>query len=214
VPKIWYRGYTDTLNRHPAENICHAFDYARYLGCPLNRYVVINFDANDADLASWVFMRIRDKYRDWHNRKTRQITGTAQLPKYIYTLENPNGHAHVNWVIHVPDQLLGEFMRKLPAWVKKAKGRSVGPYDIHTKPVNEDTHKTLAKYVLKGIDPLFVDYLHLANFAQPQGRIWGRRACSSASLNKAARKAAGFDPKRHRNSRLDSANVNSVADVA
>jgi hypothetical protein len=47
MTKIRGSGYTDHLNRHPAENICHAFDYAAYLGRPLNNHITINFGSPD-----------------------------------------------------------------------------------------------------------------------------------------------------------------------
>ena len=117
-------------------------------------------------------------------------------------------------MVYVADELVAEFNRKLPTWVKKAKGPTVRPFDIDVQEVDGQTYKTLAKYVIKGINPLYVDYLHLGDFAEPQGRVWGRRASSSASLNKAARKAAGFVPKRDRDKWRVAANANSNATAA
>jgi hypothetical protein len=214
MPKIGYRHYTDVLNRRPAENICHAFDFALYQGTPLNRYVVINFPAPDCDTATWMFAAIRDKFRNWYNRRTKQLYKAPLLPKYVYTLENPSGsRAHANWVVYVPESLLAEFDRKLSSWSRKVLRREPG-FDLKNKSVDQNTYKTLAKYVLKGLDPLYVDYLHLKNFAEPQGRIYGRRACASASLSRASRKAAGFVARRDRDKLASAANSNADTSVA
>lgn len=199
MTKIQRRGYTDHLNRRPAENICHAFDYAEAIDRPLNNYVVVNLRGEAADNAASIFERVRHKFRDWFNRRTRQLYGAALPPIYVYTLECPNGMAHANWVINIPPPLQDEFERKLDRWVEKAQGR-VGPFDARLKPVKAGTAKTLAKYLLKGIDPLYVGYLHLDAYAAPQGRIWGRRAGASPAISRAARRAAGFVAKRHRKS--------------
>lgn len=197
MPKMQYRGYTDHLNRRPAQNICHAFDFARFLGHPLNQYVVINLHGEAAESAAVIFERVRHKFRDWYNRRTKKLYGLALPPMYVYTLEKPGEQAHANWVVHVPPELLAEFDKKRRKWVERAQGRR-GPYDVHVSPVDPHTDKTLAKYIIKGIDGLYVGYLHLDAYAAPQGRIWGRRAGTSPSLSRAARDAAGFVAKRDR----------------
>ncbi|ESW92837.1 hypothetical protein NKL07_23005 [Mesorhizobium sp. C280B] len=212
MPKIQFSPYTDALNVLPAENIFHAMDFARYLGCPLNTYVVINFPAQDAELAGWLFVRVRDKYRDWYNWRTRKLYGVPLLPLYVYTLENPSGQAHANWVVYVPPEMRTEFHRKLPHWVRKAQGKAPGQYDVHSQDVDQPTYKSLGKYISKGLRERHARYLHV--IPSSQGRIHGRRACSSAAINKAARAAAGFVPKRDRLSWPNPANSNSTGAVA
>jgi len=197
VPKTDYGIYTDVLNRHPAENICHAFDFAAWLGHPLNNYLVINFDSESAERSGSIFRAVRHKYRDWLNRRTKQLYGAALVPMYVYTHENPNGHAHCNWVVHVPPALQAEFDQKRVKWIERAHKNARG-YDVKVKPVNQKTAKSLCKYIIKGTDPMYVKYLHLEEYAEPQGRVWGRRAGTSPALSRGARAEAGFVAKRDR----------------
>lgn len=197
MTKIQRRGYTEHLNRHPAENICHGFDFAAWLGRPLNNYITINFDAASTDKSNDIFQAIRHKFRDWYNRRTKKLYGLALPPMYVYTHENPGGHTHCNWVVHVPAELQSEFDSKRSKWIARAHG-NVRKYDVKAQAVDPVTAKSLAKYLIKGIDPRFAGYLHLQAYASPQGRIWGRRAGTSPALSRAARSASGFIAKQHR----------------
>lgn len=198
MPKIQPSRSTVHINRHQAENICHAFDFAKYIDRPLNTFVVINLDEETANAAGPViFEKVRHKYRDWLNGRIKRLGLDPQPPVYAYTHENPDDHPHVNWVVHIPPLLQEEFLRKLPRWVEKSQGQ-VRPFDIQVKGVDPHTDKTLAKYIIKGTDPHYVPYLHLQDYAQPQGRVFGRRATPSIAIGRAARKAAGFVPRLHR----------------
>lgn len=197
MPKNEYRGYTDVLNRHPAENICHAFDFAAWLSRPLNNYIVINFDSESENHSGAIFRAIRHKFRDWLNRRTKQRYGAPLPPMYVYTHENPAGHAHCNWVVHVPQDLQAEFDKKRTMWIARAH-KMVRHYDVKAKLVDPKTAKSLAKYIIKGLDSRYVGYLHLQAYAAPQGRVYGRRAGTSPALSRAARADAGFIPKRDR----------------
>jgi len=197
MTKIQWDGCTGHLNRRPAENIFHGFDFAAYLGHRLNNYVVLNFDADSADRSCAILRAVHRKFRCWLNRRTRQLYGEPLPPMFVYTHENPDGHAHCNWVVHVPPELQAEFERKCRRWVERAY-EAKRPFDLIITSVEPGTEKTLAKYICKGIDPRYIDYLHLQAYATPQGRVWGRRAGTSEAISRAARRAAGFVPKRDR----------------
>jgi hypothetical protein len=209
MTKIQYQGYTDHLNRRTAKNICHAFDFAAYLGYPLNNYIVMNLHGLDAEYAASLFERVRHKFRDWFNRRTKQLYGKALPPMYVYTLEKPGQQAHANWVVHIPTELKREFDKKKQRWVERVQGKR-GHHDIYASDVDPHTAKSLAKYIIKGIDAVYVDYLHLSTYAAPQGRIWGRRAGTSPSLSRGARNAGGFSAKRDRG-KLRPANIEGKA---
>lgn len=214
MPKIEYRGYTNHLNRHPAENICHAFDFAKHLTRPLNNYVVINFDRESEHYGGTLFRKVRHKFRDWFNRRSKQVYGEALLPMYVYSLENPHGQVHANWVVNIPPALQAEFEKKSRRWVEKALGH-VRRYDVHSVTVDPYTDKSLAKYIIKGIDGRYVGYMHMADYAEDQGRIWGRRAGASPTISRAARKGAGFVPKRDRHKWRDRpANDDNIVAIA
>jgi len=197
MTNILRRGYTDQINRHTAENICHAVDYAKYKNMPLNRYVVINFAVQRVLEPTTLFTSIRKKYRIWLKGAYRRMGQPALPPVYVYTHENPDGHPHVNWMVHVPPSLHAEFERKLESWVRKVLG-AARPFDISNQAIDPFRDKRLTKYLIKGIDPAFIDYLHLQEVAMPQGRIFGRRATASPAISRKARKDAGFVPRLHR----------------
>lgn len=195
--KILRKAYTDHISRHTAENICHAFDYAKFIGKPLNTYIVINLrELPDSLSPASAFEAIRQKYRCW--LKNREKTGkTSTETVYVYSHENPGDMPHVNWVVHMPAKIEKEFRAKLDQWMSKVLG-GIGRYDLDIQIVDPHTDKTLAKYIIKGRDTAYVDYLHLQDVAKPQGRVWGRRATPSPSIGRTARKRAEFVPKRDR----------------
>lgn len=199
MPKIEFTGYTDHLGRKTGETICHAFDFARFLGYPLNLFITINLGRHDvrSHYATTVFRSIRARYRDWYCRKTTLFGPKRLDPMYVYTVENPNGMTHAHWAVHIPEAFQEEFFRKLPRWVRRSQGE-VLPYDIDVSKIDPHTDKVLAKYIVKGLDPAYVPYMHLENYAAPQGRVWGRRGMASAALNRTARKRAGFVAKQDR----------------
>jgi hypothetical protein len=204
---------TNHLNRRTAENICHAFDFARYLRRPLNTYIVLNFRPDDKIAAGNIFRAIMRRYRYWLKSRTTELFGTPIAPMYVYTFENPNGQPHVNWVVHVPQTLKAELVEKFQGWTERSN-TEFGDYDMHPQDVDPLTAKTLANYIIKGIDPTYVDYLHLKDFASFQGQVWGRRATASPALSRAARKEAGFVAKRDRGKFLTPANDTKVIKAA
>jgi hypothetical protein len=87
-----------------------------------------------------------------------------------------------------------EFEKKLPMWVGKVQ--EAGTYDCNAQPIDPQRDKYLAKYILKGTDPDFVDHFFLQAVHKPQGTIWGQRARVSAALDRATRERAGWAPPR------------------
>lgn len=198
MPKIAPNQSTHHINRHAAENICHAIDFAKHIGYPLNRYVVLNFDEETSETTGTeIFSRVRHKFRDWLNGRMKKRGLQPIAPAYVYSHENPDKNPHVNWMVHVPEFLMEEFLAKLPKWLEKAQG-IVRPFDVDVQLVDPHTDKVLAKYILKGTDERYVPYLHLQNYAEPQGQVFGRRATASIAIGRKARRDYGFIPKLHR----------------
>lgn len=198
MPKIKPNRSTFHINRHAAENICHAIDFAKNIERPLNNYVVLNLDEHHSGLdGTAIFTRIRHKFRDWLNGRLKKFGHQPLPPAYVYSHENPANNPHVNWMVHVPKFLEAEFMQKLPRWVEKTQG-NVRPFDIKVQSIDPHTDKTLAKYILKGTDERYVPYLHLQDYAEPQGQVFGRRATASLAIGRKARKDYGFIPRLHR----------------
>ena len=190
---------TTSIGRHPTTNVMHAFDYAKKVGRPLNWYVVICCDEEGANkTASAICRDVRDRFRAWLLNAAKRYGCEKCPPTYVQSIEDPTGtHPHANWVVHVPPMLSDEFLKKLPQWLRKAQG-GLRPLDICAQQVDPETDKTLAKYVMKGANEMYVEYFYLEKFASPQGIVWGRRTCVSPSIGRTARREAGFIPKYHR----------------
>jgi hypothetical protein len=181
------------INRKVTQSVFRGFDYSEARGTPFNFYVVINLHETPAVSASTIFKRIRHKWRDWLSHKTK---GAPVRPVYAFALEDPDGnHPHVNWTVHIPDELQAAFLERLPKWIMKSQGLC-GPSDFIAQPTRAEFRKKLAKYVLKGTDPAFVDHFHLQQEHKPQGRVWGQRAGVSRAIGPAARHKANFRPTR------------------
>ena len=104
--------------------------------------------------------------------------------------------------------------KKCERWVRRAQG-DIRQFDLLASNVDIQTDKSLAKYVIKGVDQRYIAYFHMQSYAAPQGRIWGRRAGTSPSISRTARNKAGFFPKRDRHKWKQSpANDDDVVAVA
>lgn len=186
------------IGRKVVQSIFDAIRYSRATDTPLNTYVVINLRESECGATATIFRAIRHKFRDWLAYRRRKYPALPAVA-YVYALESPeNRYPHSNWVLHVPEELRSEFTRKLPLWVAKAQG-SCGSFDVDVQSVDQAYIPALSKYVLKGADPAYVSHFHLervANDHGPQGIVWGKRAGASLTLDRAARRAAGWTRPR------------------
>jgi hypothetical protein len=191
---------THNISRHASTNVLHAFDYAKFVGRPLNCYVVLSCDEESSGkTAAQICQNVRDRYRAWNINAAKRYGIESHSPMYVQTIEDPDGdNPHANWILHIPEVLFSEFLRKVPQWLRKAQG-SLRSRDVSVQRVDIETDKTLAKYIVKGVDSHYVDYFHLGEFAEDQGVVEGRRTCVSPSIGRTARREAGFIPKLHRN---------------
>lgn len=185
---------TQHINRRVTQSAFKAFDFAYSRGRPFNIYAVVNLRESVQAASTTIFEAIRNKFRRWYKRKIQARGGFYKDPFYLYTLENPNGMPHVNWLLNLPDDMVAEFEKKLPVWVKKAQG-ACGIFDVHVQPISQKRreYKHLAKYVLKGTDALFIEHFFLDGVHAPQGIIYGKRAGVSLSLGNSTMKAANFN---------------------
>lgn len=186
------------INRRVTQSIFRACDYAQAIGRPLNTYIVIRLHETDAACAATLFKRIRHKFRDWLQYNSKAAGLPATSPDYIFAFENPaETQPHVNWAVHVPPILQAQFERKVKQWVKRTHGH-LGDYDVDAQPIRASHLKRLAKYIVKGTDPAFIEHFYLQEVHAPQGTFHGKRAGISPSLGPSARRAAQFRPRRGR----------------
>jgi len=159
--------------------------YAWKIGRGLNLWVVINFECPEGDelLPQRQFQAIRKKMRSWLEYRQGKLNLPRSPITDIRTWEHVGERYHVNWVVHVPDQMIDEFQEKLPKWIEKVMGELK---DCHVQKVYH--FNGLLKYILKGT---LASHAHRFGIdPSPQGRVWGRRAVAARCLGRAARESA------------------------
>ena len=164
-------------------------------------YCVINLEDPEHQSANTGFSRIRSKYGDWFRRKTKKYN-LDYKSTYVYSFENPNNNIHVNWCLHIPDELEAEFLEKLSIWVEKVQGT---PNDttIYTEKIvyGVDAYKATANYIMKGGDPEYGALYFLDQLQEEhgdQGKVYGKRAGFSISIGVTAQKRAKFNARKYK----------------
>lgn len=184
------------IKRKPVQNIFRAFDFARYIGTPLNLYVVINYTGVTDKRMPYVYAKFMRKYRGWHQRVTAKLYGAPLEPKYVYTVENVSVTPHINWAVFIPKNLHAEFRKKITGWVAKSKGYC-DEFDVKVTPVDVKTrYKSLSNYMVKGCEPTFVKHFFLDSLDNEQGAVYGKRAGVSPSLGITRRNNVGYQPRK------------------
>jgi hypothetical protein len=184
---------TTKVGHKAALNVLHGIRYAREQGTPINTHVTINFTTLGFDEreAGTLFKSLRGRISRWwrYQRACGRASGELAC---VYCHANPAGSRHVHWLIHVPAELAPAFRLRVEKLLKKicavqhlGDGLAIGPVA---------TPGSLAKYVLRGIDPAYASHLHIepAN----EGLVTGRRTGAAKGISKAARKRAGWKRKR------------------
>lgn len=184
---------THHINRRTAQSVFRAFDYAKEIGKPFNHFITLHLPESAQQGAATGFTKIRHKFRDWLNYQQ------LNPPIYVYAFETQkNGTPHVHWVAYIPPTLERLFKKKVEHWMKRVMGSvTEKAIDIRRIDQNHRNYKHLAKYMMKGVDPVFVDHFHLQKVHEPQGVFFGKRAGMSIAVGDAVRKAAKFKPRRN-----------------
>lgn len=199
---IEYSSYYDgnpkySLRPNSALNIFRAFDYAKYIGIPINTYVTIKFIDNIEETARHVFKMVRNYINRWLKRVSIKIKKNI-APTWVYVFENPHGHLHVHWCINVPSGLENTFEKKVKNLLQKHQNCPIQDNQLNFQPVNPYTDKALANYICKGVRPAFIDRFHLHKLASSQGYIAGTRSGVSKSIGPTAIAKAQFIAQKQR----------------
>ncbi|GEM_PF-4443152 len=189
------RIYTKYLNYNTASNILHAFDFSKFIGRPLNVLITINF--YNYDNAYKKFQKIRELYSGWIRAKRKKSGKTSYLNPWVYVFEKPHSNLHVHWAINIEDDFILDLYEKLEKWIPKYVG-CIKKRQIDVRPINIYNDKVLANYLVKGVNPFASKRLNLEKYRKYQGLFHGPRASAARCLGKAARKKAGFIPRRDR----------------
>ena len=165
------------IKKRKAQNVFNAFELTEWLGCPYNLVVVIHLEDTLEKSANTAFREILQKYRVWQNYKSKKL-GLGLSPSYSFAHENPNNNPHVHLVFYIPEELISEFKRKLPVWVEKVQG-PIGPKTVKCSRIDHYSYKSIANYMMKGIEPEHVDRFNLRPYVDKkgfQGVVHGQRA--------------------------------------
>lgn len=162
-------------------------------GRPINMRLTISFIALGIhdDEAGMMFRDLQARVNRWwryERSKGRPIGAFAG----VHSHANPGGSRHVDWLAHIPETIAQQFPAKVAVFLSKITGASDLGDALWIARV--DTPGSLAKYVLRGIDPAYGDYLRI----QPanEGIVSGRRTGANRCIGKTARKRAGWSRKR------------------
>lgn len=181
------------IGRRAAENALHGIRFAAEVERPINLSVCINFETLGVgeEEAGRMFRAVRTNIvRWWKYQRVGKGRPVGEVFDY-HAHANPRGSRHVHWQIHVPDFLEQEFREAVESRLRSQVQRSDLRDALHFKAIgNPGSH---AKYVLRGIEPEYADYL----FIRPsnEGTVTGRRTGVGRALSKAARKRAGWQRK-------------------
>jgi hypothetical protein len=185
------------VGRRACENALHAVRYVGEVGRPMNTHVTVSFHplGIDDESAGRAFSDLQARVtRWWRDQRQRKGRGIGDLQGF-HCHSNPAGSRHVHWVLHVPLDITGEFANVVRNRLQKIAGRIDLRDGLQIGPVN--TPGSLAKYVLRGVEPEYADYLHIK--VANEGIVAGcRRTGVSRAASKSARKRVGWTRKRRR----------------
>jgi len=184
------------LSRNTAENAFHAVRFANYRGRPLNHFITIDL----ATLGIFPEKAVREfsklisgMYRRWRYQtveKGRPLGGFD----FLYVHENPGEQKpHVHMLVHLPEDYAVEFKTALAMSIRNRYGLINLAEALNIK--EAPTPGTVMKYIAKGTRREFKDYFFMDDVSE-QGTVYGRRAQISRSLNRTARKNAGWTRKK------------------
>lgn len=184
---------TTSIKRKPAANLWHAVNHAKRIGRPLNLHVTLTLSetACPERLGSRRFRKLLEHcFARWLRGLPSSKRGHAEPPYYVWVAECPNAHLHVHWLVHVRLSLWSEFRTLLPTWVERSVGEIFSQSALHIQVAPNP--QGLRKYLLKGADPAYAIFCGIRH--QPQGTVCGKRSGVSRSLQRTARKRAGYKP--------------------
>lgn len=169
-----------------ATNVLHATRFAKERGRPLTLSITFGWHlvGLNADQGKAVFKQLRQKIRrQWVYRSEVKNLGSFDD---VRSHEAPGGIANTHWVIYVPPKMQVSFETSVERFLQKLIPHvNIAQTDLlHFAPA--DAPGQLMKYILKGIDQKFANYLHIDHV--DQGFIPGRgRTAVSPSIGFKAR---------------------------
>ena len=183
-----------SIRHRPAQNGFRAFDYARARGRSLTHAVTAHIGHKADRTQSVKVARFLRRYRSWLEYKRQKGVLTDDTPDYMLVVEAPGETTHFHWAVRVPVGLEDEFRHKCRMWADRSFDE-IGPSGLMIERIDDTRYKSLAGYMLKGVDSNFIAHFHLGKYENEQGLVYGRRLWVSRSLCPAARKQANYDDR-------------------
>ena len=186
---------TLSIGPKQAAGAFHAVRFANDNGRAMNLLITINFSdlGIDPDDAGQFFKEIWARFTRWYAyQRDRKGRPFGKFSAYAVHEHPAGGRRHVHWVMHAPEGAKEEIERVVRDRICKLVGVDCvgGAVDVR----EAYSPGQLAKYTLKGIDPLYASHFHMT--AEDQGFISGRRLTVSRNIGHAARRAAGWVRRR------------------
>ncbi|WP_156320361.1 hypothetical protein [Brevundimonas sp. AAP58] len=154
----------------------------------MTHMLTINFNRLDVseDQVSSLFREVRLRVaRAWRYARLRdELLGTFD---YFHVQDNPNSKTNVHWALHIPPGRGLWFEKLVLDRLAKLIGSNLDSDAVKMTTVT--TPGGMAKYMLKGANPMFASHFHMSDWVANRGTVIGRRFGTSRSLGRTARKA-------------------------
>lgn len=184
---------TTHIGYAPTQNVLHAVRYANDNGRPLNLIATIDLAGLgfSNDNAGPMFRNMWCNLARWwrYQRKKGKEIGSFDG---VAAHENPNDKRNVHWLIHAPNEFRPLIEKAIEKRLRKISKLDCVGDALHFQ--NAYTPGTLAKYMLKGVNPAFANHFYIE--PSDQGIVVGRRVTVSRSLGRAERKRQQWKRKR------------------
>lgn len=173
---------SDCLTEKQARKLIAAIQRAEKLSMPINRHIIVHWEALGVpdDRAMAATTQFLKAYREW----------TGDQTAYVWSRENGDGKgSHLHILAHLPagKRWHAALSRR---WLERISGNRYKKRAIRTKfimgslspdsPCYDQNLKTVAAYVLKGVDRETAAALGIAHL--PGGRITGKRCGTSRNI--------------------------------
>ncbi len=172
----------------------HAVRFAGEAGRSLNTLVTIDITSLGIapEKAGAFFRDIWGRLTRWWAYQRKKGRPFGPFDAYAVHEHPEGGPRHVHWFMRVPDDAREEVEHTIRQRLEKVTKLACLGRALHFLSV--DRPGGVAKYTLKGVDPLYAAHFHME--AHDQGEVIGRRITISRSIGFAARQRAGWSRKR------------------
>ncbi len=180
------RKQTDDIKLPRARTLKTAFNFARAIGAPLNRWVTIHWAGAPSHIDPFDRLALfLDRYKAWAYRR-------AFAPAWTYVRERQLSRVeHAHLAVHVPPDDGEAFDLAARGWVERDAIEPMTPETIMIKPIRIGTDYRVAMYMLKGGNAAVRKTYDLVG-RPTQGRIDGKRTGVSHNIGATAQLDAGW----------------------